>query len=92
MQPVNTDYGGKLIDEVSRVLKQRADSAQLAGIPRWNIILDPGMSGHFLCTCRASAHTYALGIGFAKTAEHNLEILRRLKELRRNVRLWSCLT
>jgi dihydropteroate synthase len=42
MQPVNTDYGGKMLDEVARVLKQRADSAQLAGIPRWNIILDAG--------------------------------------------------
>jgi dihydropteroate synthase len=46
MQPVNTDYGGKMLDEVSRVLKQRADSAQLAGIPRWNIILDPGTARH----------------------------------------------
>lgn len=66
MQPVNTDYGGKMLDEVARVLKQRADSAQLAGIPRWNIILDAG-------------------IGFAKTADHNLEILRRLKPLHREV-------
>jgi len=62
-QPVNTDYGGKMLEEVARGLKERAHEAQLAGIPRWNIILDPG-------------------VGFAKTAEHNLEILRRLKELR----------
>lgn len=47
MEPVNTDYGGKLIEEISRVLKQRAESAQLMGIPRWNIILDPGTNIFF---------------------------------------------
>jgi len=41
-QPVNTDYGGKMLEEVARGLKERAHEAQLAGIPRWNIILDPG--------------------------------------------------
>jgi dihydropteroate synthase len=103
MQPVNTDYGGKMLDEVARVLKQRADSAQLAGIPRWNIILDAGTKC-FRTRYARHTHTHtthtaqvlrvfpflavlAAGIGFAKTADHNLEILRRLKPLHREVYL-----
>jgi hypothetical protein len=57
MQPVNTDYGGKMLDEVARVLKQRADSAQLAGIPRWNIILDAGTQ-----CFRTHTHTHRTGL------------------------------
>jgi dihydropteroate synthase len=103
MQPVNTDYGGKMLDEVARVLKQRADSAQLAGIPRWNIILDAGTkcfhthththTPHRSYTFSSSSSSSsccsrcAVGIGFAKTADHNLEILRRLKPLHREVSL-----
>ncbi len=51
-----------VVKEVRDWLAARADAALTAGIPRENILLDPGF-------------------GFAKTAEHNLELLRRLGEL-----------
>jgi dihydropteroate synthase len=50
-----------LVPDVIEALRQRAKAAVSAGVPRENIIIDPGM-------------------GFGKTAEHNLEILRRLDE------------
>ena len=52
-----------LVPDVISGLQRIAAIAQAAGIPRKNIILDPG-------------------IGFGKTADHNLELLRRLPELK----------
>ncbi len=51
-----------LVPDVISGLQRIATIAQSAGIPRNNIILDPG-------------------IGFGKTADHNLELIRRLPEL-----------
>jgi dihydropteroate synthase len=48
-----------VVHEVRDFLLRRADAAEAAGIPRENIILDPG-------------------IGFGKTLEHNLLLLRHL--------------
>ncbi|KAB8349747.1 hypothetical protein FH972_023762 [Carpinus fangiana] len=59
----NTTYPNGLIATVAKELHERVREAERAGIPRWRIILDPG-------------------IGFAKTAAGNLELLRRLNELR----------
>jgi dihydroneopterin aldolase / 2-amino-4-hydroxy-6-hydroxymethyldihydropteridine diphosphokinase / dihydropteroate synthase len=56
-------YDGDLIDIIGRELSERVEAAFLAGIRRWNILLDPGL-------------------GFAKTGQHNIEIMRRLEELR----------
>lgn len=59
-----TDYTAHgLIPTIALELLARVSEAESAGIPRWRIILDPG-------------------IGFAKTQAQNLEILRRLSELR----------
>jgi 2-amino-4-hydroxy-6-hydroxymethyldihydropteridine diphosphokinase / dihydropteroate synthase len=58
-----TSYPQGVIQGVGEELVQRVKVAQAAGIPRWRIILDPG-------------------IGFAKTQEQNLELLRRLSDLR----------
>lgn len=52
-----------LLPDIFASLQNSADQATAAGVPRENIILDPG-------------------IGFGKTAEHNLEIMRRLPEFR----------
>ena len=57
-----TSYPNGVIEGVGRELLERVRAAELAGIRRWRIILDPG-------------------IGFAKTQEQNLELLRRLDEL-----------
>jgi dihydropteroate synthase len=56
-------YDGDLIEIIGRELSERVEAAILAGIQRWNIILDPGF-------------------GFAKTGKHNVEVMRRLGELR----------
>ncbi|KAI9755894.1 MAG: hypothetical protein M4579_004108 [Chaenotheca gracillima] len=56
-------YPDGIITTVGRELCERVHAAESAGIPRWRIILDPG-------------------IGFAKTQEHNLELLGRMDELR----------
>lgn len=53
------DVMGEVVDELRRSIA----TAERAGIPAWNIVVDPG-------------------IGFGKTAEHNLEVLARLEELR----------
>jgi dihydropteroate synthase len=53
-----TDYGD-LIGEISALFARQIASAIAAGIPRHQIILDPG-------------------IGFAKTYDHNLTLLREL--------------
>ncbi|KZF25437.1 Dihydropteroate synthase [Xylona heveae TC161] len=58
-----TDYPAGLIPTIADELTARVAAAEAAGIPRWRIILDPG-------------------IGFAKNKPRNLEILRRLAELR----------
>lgn len=58
-----TDYPGGLIPTIARDLTQRIKAAELSGIRRWRIILDPG-------------------IGFAKTLDQNLEILRQFHELK----------
>lgn len=50
-----------LLPDIFASLRNSAAQATAAGVPRENIILDPG-------------------IGFGKTAEHNLEIMRRLPE------------
>jgi len=52
----NDDVVSGVIEELHEVTER----ALRAGIPRWNIIIDPG-------------------IGFAKTAEQNMEILRNLE-------------
>ena len=57
----DTEYRDVML-ELTAFLRQSMEMAQQAGIPRENIIVDPG-------------------IGFAKTYEQNLEVLRRLKEL-----------
>ncbi len=53
---------GDMVVAVRRHLQERAWAAQEAGIPRYRIILDPG-------------------IGFGKTVEQNLDLIRRLNEL-----------
>jgi 2-amino-4-hydroxy-6-hydroxymethyldihydropteridine diphosphokinase/dihydropteroate synthase len=62
-QPEFTKYNGDLIKVIGNELVSRVEAAELAGIRRWRMILDPG-------------------IGFAKTKDQNLEILRRFNELR----------
>lgn len=52
-----------LMGEIASFLRERAETAEEAGIERSRIIIDPG-------------------IGFGKTVEHNLEIIRRLPELK----------
>ncbi len=59
LNPTYTDCVG----EIAEFLRQQAEAAQRAGLPKDRIIVDPG-------------------IGFGKTVEHNLEILRRLRELK----------
>lgn len=51
-----------LLSEVCRYLRKSTAIARAAGIPRAQVILDPGF-------------------GFGKTVAHNLELLRRLREL-----------
>jgi dihydropteroate synthase len=51
-----------VVDEVKRFLHERVVAAELAGIARERLVVDPGF-------------------GFGKTAEHNLQILRRLHDL-----------
>ena len=58
-----TDYPSGIIEGVGNELLARVRNAEIAGIRRWRICLDPG-------------------IGFAKTQEQNLELLRRFNELR----------
>jgi len=50
---------GDVVNEIRAFLLERADRAIAAGIPRGNIIIDPG-------------------IGFGKTREHNLALLKNL--------------
>jgi dihydropteroate synthase len=54
-----------VVDAVRQYLSERVQAAIAAGVPRWNIILDPG-------------------IGFAKTAEQNIELIRHLPQLRKS--------
>jgi 2-amino-4-hydroxy-6-hydroxymethyldihydropteridine diphosphokinase / dihydropteroate synthase len=58
-----TNYPMGLLEEISTELQARVKAAEASGIPRWRIILDPG-------------------IGFAKNQSQNLELLRRLDDLR----------
>lgn len=59
-----TDYKpAGLIPTITSELRARLAAAEVAGVYRWRILLDPG-------------------IGLAKTKSQNLEILRRLPELR----------
>ena len=58
-----TQYPNGVVHDVANELSERVNAAEAAGIPRWRIILDPG-------------------IGFAKNQKQNLELLRRLPELR----------
>jgi len=51
-----------LMTEVCDYLQESTEIAEAAGIPRAQVVLDPGF-------------------GFGKTVEHNLELLRRLREL-----------
>lgn len=58
-----TDYeGDDVLSGVRRELADKVQRALAAGIPRWNIILDPGL-------------------GFAKTADQNVTLLRDLGNL-----------
>ena len=52
------DGGGAVVSVVAQYLASRAQAAMAAGVPRWAIVLDPG-------------------IGFAKTARHNIALLQR---------------
>ncbi|HLC23811.1 MAG TPA: dihydropteroate synthase, partial [Dehalococcoidia bacterium] len=52
-----------IVPAVLADLTRAVDAAEHAGVPRQNILIDPG-------------------IGFGKTLEQNLELLRRLRELR----------
>lgn len=52
-----------LLPDVFASLERSVDLARQAGVPRHNIILDPG-------------------IGFGKTADHNLEILQRMDQFK----------
>lgn len=52
-----------LVPEVIQSLQQSIDTALAGGVPRENIIVDPG-------------------IGFGKTLQHNLDIMRRLDEFK----------
>jgi dihydropteroate synthase len=54
---------GDVMGEVVADLRTAVERAVRAGVPRGNLIVDPG-------------------IGFGKTADQNLEVLRRLAELR----------
>jgi len=56
--PLYDDHMGEISDWLAESIK----IAEKAGLPRENLVVDPG-------------------IGFGKTLEHNLEILRRLGEL-----------
>jgi len=47
------------LENVSRELEEMVNKAINVGIPRWNIIVDPG-------------------IGFAKAADHNIELYRTI--------------
>lgn len=59
-----TQYAGNdVVRVVSKELENRIESALRQGVPRWNIILDPG-------------------IGFAKNADGNLQLLRGLAKIR----------
>lgn len=62
-RPEYLDYPNGVVAGVAEELKERVAAAEEAGIPRWRIVLDPG-------------------IGFAKTAEQNYELLRGLQQLR----------
>lgn len=59
----DTSYYEDVMGEVTASLKQSVDTALKLGVPRENIILDPG-------------------IGFGKTWQQDLEIIRRLNELK----------
>lgn len=54
--------GGDVVAGVRRELEERVDRALKAGVPRWSIILDPG-------------------IGFAKDARGNLDLIRDIAKL-----------
>lgn len=56
-------YPSGVVKTVGHELLERVRAAEVAGIRRWRIVLDPG-------------------IGFAKTQEQNLELLRRQADLR----------
>ena len=63
---MHNQHGKDYRDMVPQVIERLArsvDAAIAAGVPRRNILVDPG-------------------IGFGKTPEQNLELLRRLRELR----------
>ncbi len=66
-QPGNMQNNPQYLDllgEISAYLRQSAVAAMNQGLPRQNIVLDPG-------------------IGFGKNLEHNLEIIRHLREFKR---------
>ncbi|GIL72513.1 hypothetical protein Vretimale_4299 [Volvox reticuliferus] len=64
-RPEHTSYGTNGVwRTVGAEMQRSAEAAEAAGVPAWNIILDPG-------------------IGFSKTAEGNLDLLRNLASLRR---------
>jgi dihydropteroate synthase len=58
-EPVYGDFAAELLSDLCDALTR----AQGLGVPRQNLIVDPGF-------------------GFGKTPEHNLELMRRLPELR----------
>lgn len=58
----HSTYEGGVVPDVTAELERAMERALAAGVPRWNVILDPG-------------------IGFAKTAQGNLALLRGLSRL-----------
>lgn len=58
----NSPRYADVVSEICTFLRERADRAMQAGVPRRNIIVDPG-------------------IGFGKSKQHNLEILRQLQRI-----------
>jgi 2-amino-4-hydroxy-6-hydroxymethyldihydropteridine diphosphokinase/dihydropteroate synthase len=47
--------GSAVVEEVVRALGERAAAAQAAGVPRWSLVLDPGLG-----FAKQPAHSYAL--------------------------------
>jgi 2-amino-4-hydroxy-6-hydroxymethyldihydropteridine diphosphokinase/dihydropteroate synthase len=62
---VNTSYSN-VVSEVAAEVATHVGHAELAGIPLWRLITDPGL-------------------GFAKTLEHNVELLKNLTSFRKEL-------
>lgn len=72
-------FTGKMLEEVASFLKGRAEAAQLIGIPRWHVLIDPGE--HRAQSILVSYTCAPEGLGFAKKPKHSLHILRNFDKL-----------